>query len=636
MSKIEYLSVVDYIRQQDKKRNGEGIAIEYDGNKITRNEYWKRIEHYKHFFLSNGFSYGCGKPVAICNLNAPEYEFIYMALLEIGAIASTVSLLFFKNDIKRHSTGKGADTIVLSVEYCSPELKEAFKQLGDNNGEQSVKKIIFTSAGDYKSEENATAYNGVLDCKAMINSLELPANIEVILPSELSKYDAGSLGFQAEGQKINLLDADATYSNTGGTTTGTPNCAVHTHRAIISLLVSHEKENYPEYTVQEGDKSLLLIPISHITAQFYGLLLRRASGATIIYNQAFDPKTFVEVMITQRINDVVAPFGLYLSLALAATEKGLYSNLKTPVCGGEPAPYNVTKFVNEKLKFAGGQPLIVGCGSTEFGSGIMASYGIDDRVNESGKLFYGSEAIILNPYTGKFVENGEKGVLFVSVPWQMKCYLNNEEATKNFFSYKDKAGKVYGSNGDIVSMVREHDGKPVYTMYGRCSDFIYQQQKNIYIIGYSDHNTKPDKDFSEGLFLFEIKEDLLNINGILEAQVLILPEKDNADNTGRIVANIVLMPNAEPASIIKEIYNSNMTTVPAGIKILTNFARSLVTDKREIRTLKDVRNDYYCVKGSKIQKISFGFNAKPTYADVTDLSEIKAVPPPELGKVSQK
>jgi len=465
----------------------------------------------------------------------------------------------------------------------------------------------------------------------MVSSLELPLNIEVVFPSELSK---GRSKTSAGAQAINLIDADATYSNTGGTTTGTPNCAVHTHRAITSLLVSHEKENYPEYNVQEGDKSLLLAPISHITAQFYALLLRRASGATIVYEQGLlNPKNFVESIIKHGINDVVSPFGLYIPLALSAVEKGLFSNLRTPLCGGEPTPYNPTKFVNERLRFAGGQPLIIGCGSTEFGSGIMASYGIEDRINESGKLFHGAEAVIINPYTGKPAENGKKGVMFARCPWQMRCYLNNQEDTDSFFSYKDMDGKIYGSNGDIVSIVRNHNGKPVYAMHGRCSDFIYQQQKNTYITGYTDHNKKPNKDFSEGLFLFEIKEDLLNIEGILEAEVLILPDTDSDSNTGKIVADIVLMPGAVPSDVILAIYNSGMKTLPAGIKVLTNFARSLATDKRETVTLKDVRDGYYYAEDSKVQNISFEIGVEPVYTDVSDLSEVKAVAPPEPRKV---
>ena len=44
---MEYNSVVDYIRKKDEKRNQKGIVIEFDGNQITRDEYWQRIEKYK-------------------------------------------------------------------------------------------------------------------------------------------------------------------------------------------------------------------------------------------------------------------------------------------------------------------------------------------------------------------------------------------------------------------------------------------------------------------------------------------------------------------------------------------------------------------------------------------------------------
>ena len=166
---MHYLSVVDYVRKRDWKRSGEGVVLEFDGNQVTRNEYWNYVEHYRNYFLSQGFFYGCQKPVTICNLNCPEYEFIYMALLELGAIVSTVSLSFFKSDVKMHSSEKGADTIVLSVEYISPELKESLKILGNNSGVDAIKRIIFTSAGDYRPEEKTQEYHNQFDYNALIS-----------------------------------------------------------------------------------------------------------------------------------------------------------------------------------------------------------------------------------------------------------------------------------------------------------------------------------------------------------------------------------------------------------------------------------------------------------------------------------
>lgn len=158
MKEKKYTSVVDYLRQRDKKRYGKGTAIEFDGNQISRDEYWRLVDHYRDYFIYQGFFYGCQKPVTICNLNAPEYEFMYMALLELGAIVSTVSLSFFKSDVKKQSIEKGADTIILSAEYISPELKESLKALGENK-DNAIKRIIFTSAGDYRHELKEKGYN---------------------------------------------------------------------------------------------------------------------------------------------------------------------------------------------------------------------------------------------------------------------------------------------------------------------------------------------------------------------------------------------------------------------------------------------------------------------------------------------
>lgn len=66
MKEKAYLSVVDYLRQRDKKRYGKGTAIEFDGNQISRDEYWRLVDHYRNYFISQGFFYGCQKPVTIC------------------------------------------------------------------------------------------------------------------------------------------------------------------------------------------------------------------------------------------------------------------------------------------------------------------------------------------------------------------------------------------------------------------------------------------------------------------------------------------------------------------------------------------------------------------------------------------
>jgi len=634
MKNQNYLSVVDYIRQRDKTRDGRRTVIEFDGGKITQNEYWGRVEQYKKYFRSIGFSYGNGKPVAICNLNAPEYEFIYIALLELGAVVSTVSLSFLKSDIYRHSVEKGADTIILSIEYISPELKEAFKQLGGNSGEKRIRRIIFTSAGDYRPEEKAAEYNRNLNYKEMVASLGLPKNIEVVYPGEIKKTgDRESILHKPE-ELIDLLYKNATYSNTGGTTTGIPKCAVHTHEAIINLLKAHEREVYPEFPLKEGDKALLLIPISHITSQFYALILRRASGANIVYNTgAFEPHLLTKALIEDEINDVIAPFGLYNVIAHSPLGQGDLKHLRIPTCGGEPTPENPTRIVDEKLRWAGSTSIFIGGGSTEFGSATMVAYGLEDRNNETGMSLPGVENIIVDPMTGRKASHGDYGIMYTNCPWQMKEYLNDEKATAEFFNYTDENGKVFGTNGDIGKVVREYKGKPVYAMQGRTKDFVVRSaETKRYALGYELTDGKTGHvDFKQGEMLFRMRDMVLNVPGVLEAEALLLPYSDG-DITGTPVVNVVIAPQVNHAEVLRAIYSSfgpEDEFVPFGVLFRTNFARSLATDKRDVISLVRDRGIYYSVDkegnyfGAVLPK-----GKDPIVSVITDISVIQSVAPP--------
>ncbi len=638
MEQKKYLSVVDYIRQRDKKRDGNAIVTELGNGKITRNEYWDLVEHYKRYFISQGFFYGCGKPVVICNENVPEYEFMYMALLELGAIVSTVSLSFFKSNVVRHTIIKGADTIILSAEYITPELKSSLESLKNNKYNGLIKRIIFTSKGEYRSAEEKAVYENNFNFKKMIDSLDLPKNIEIVYNGEIAKKgNDNKIIFSEENQNIDLSKFDATYSNTGGTTTGIPNCAVHTHEAIIKLLEAHEEDVYPEFPVREGNKALLLIPISHITSQFYALLLRRASGANIIYNPgAFAPAEITKALIEDEINDVIAPFGLYMAVANSPLKKGDLKHLR-PSCGGEPTPKGPTKLVNERLVWAGAEPIVIGGGSTEFGSAFMTTYGVKNRSNETGVLIPGAEAKIINPKDWKETKEGERGLIYARCGWQMKEYLNNEKATKEFFNYTDEEGKVWGTNNDIGSITGKYNNKPVYSMDGRVTDFVLQDKKSKrYYPGITFTNGKIDSvDLSQGNFLFDMRDKILNIPGIIEAEALLIPYDDN-DKSGTPVVNLVVVPQVNPVDIIKAIYSQLLQEefVPEGLIFRTNFARSLATDKRETVTLKEERGTYYSIDSNgNITAIVIPKSGEPIHEVVDNLEIVQRVAPPEPRKI---
>ena len=618
-------SAIDFIRKNDSVNAPDSIATEYFGNKITRREYWDYIDGYRRFFINLGI--GIGEPVTVCMMNSPEYEFVFAALLENGSIASSVSKSFLNADLKRQTIQRKSKSLILSVEFL-PELikNHTFAQLGENKGEDHLQRIILTTTTDYMPEEKIRGNNNS-DYESLIRLL--PENIEIIRPCEMAKSAIKTSGVVLP--KGDFFNSIATYSNTGGTT-GAPKCAMHTHEAIVSLLKSHDKKVYADFNMKDHSRSLLVIPISHITSQFYALLLRRAWGATIIYNPfSFDPTVLRKTLIDEKIDDVTLPFGLYYAITRTPFQKGEL-NLITPCCGGEPTPYKPTVDVNECLHRSGSNSLVIGTGSTEFGSGFMASYGVDGRSNESGCFFPGADGILIDPNTYEEInEPGKRGILYANAPWQMQGYYNDEKATSEFFNL-EKDGVVYGTNNDIVEIVGEHNGKPLYSMLGRVSDCVKTDNGITYFEGINiTENGSVHGNFDNDKFLFDVRDALLNIDGVMEAQPVLIPRLPG-EKEGYPVADITIRKDCSVKNVLKKIYDElykNNGFIPAGIIVLTHFERSLSSDKREILSLKEQRNGYYFAdKTGTFYLVNFKNDGTIEKHILCDCEEIQRIDPP--------
>jgi len=618
-----YNSVIDYIRQEDMKNDQNLTALEYYGNKILKKDYWKYINRYRNYLYNLGINQG--EAVAICMLNSPEYEFFFSSLLENGSIASTVSKSFLNADLKAQTVKRGIKKLILSVEFL-PELiqNKTFDQMYSDENKECLDTIIFTSAGNYQNDADEEKYNS-RDFKELISKLNLPENVNIIYPGETVKTIKNTSDIVLP--KPYVVNQIATYSNTGGTT-GAPKCATHTHKAIISLLMSHRREVYKEFNILNHSRSLLVIPISHITSQFYGLLIRRASNANIIYHPGvFEPQILRQVLIEEQIDDTVLPFGLYYAITRKEFKKGELK-LNTATCGGEPTPYIPTIGVNKVLEKAGAEPLVIGTGSTELGSGVMASYGIEGRSNESGYFFPFAKGFLMDPKDGSIItEEGKRGILYSNAPWQMNGYLNDQKSTDEFFNYA-LDGTIYGTNNDIAEIVGEHKGKPVYSMHGRTSDFVLKNGNTYYPgVSFEDGIVK-SVDFESGKFLFDVRDTLQNIPGVMEVQPLIVPIEEN-NKEGHVVVNVTINPSFNPKDILEVAYKTlraENNLIPAGIVFRTRFERSLSSDKREVLSLVDEKNGYYYInEKGEILSVSLNKN-EVEYGEVE--GEIKILEPP--------
>ena len=634
-------TIVDYVRGIDMQRDPNAVVIEYEGNKITRREYWDLVSSYSQFLLGYGIDYH--DKVAICNMNLPEYEFFYFGMLDNGTVASTVSLSFLESDVLIHTVDKGAETLILSAEYIRKhpkELKEAFSALGENKGEKQLKRIILTSAGSYSGAKEVK-YNSELNLDELITALDLPENVEVLHPSTAKRFhEDKTFVTLSNGYFVDMMDEVATYSNTGGTTTGVPKCAVHTHRAMAKFVKTQVDGKHPEYLVSEGTRSLMLIPISHITCQFYAMLTRVASGATRVYDpMAFSPEVITKQIVALDIKDVVMPFTLQVALTHSPlVGKGTLTGFK-PQCGGEATPLAPTIEVNRRYVEAGAEPMAIGGGSTEFGSVTMSTLGLDNRTNETGMLYPGVTAEIINPMTGKKVSEGEHGILYVASPWVMRELLNDSVATSEFFSHTDENGTVYGTNNDIARVVgRDSDGREIYSISGRAKDFVLPLGNKKYKVGVNIQNgVVQPVDFKSGNFLFDARDKMLS-QGAIEAEAVLVPSNGDAKDTGTLVGFVRGMNPEDSRPLLERVDGvfKGEEFSPLGIAPLTHFAKSPATDKRDVKALAEYIGPYYSSDDGVLSGKKLLADGTLDVEVVDSDAPIAPVAPPKPGKIMMR
>jgi len=661
-SEETYLSIVDYIRKADIVRDPEGVVVDYKGNKMTRKEYWNKIDFYKQYFRELGFSYGSEVPISVCTLNVPEFELIFLAAIDLGLVVSSNAISFLASDIIKHTTEKKAHTLILNIEYCYEpqhahfEMKEAFKILHEQKGDDRLKRIIFLSASDYLPEDKEKAYKDNLDYDAIIKELELPEDIEIIYPGTIKKYSETATLLPANDETTSLLDKDAVYSNTGGTTTGVPSCAVHKHQNMLNLLHLHEPAVFPGFPVKEGDRELLLIPVSHIAAQFLGILIRRSIGACLVYNPvAYDaPEELIRCIISDNINSFFGTITVYNMLVrYPGLTKGCLSHLRVPSCGGEVLPPGPTAFINERLQWAGSVPMFAVGGSTGMGGGMLNQFGMaqKNRCNQTGFALPGTIVKIINPKNGEECAPGEDGLLYVHTPTSLNRFLNNPEGTNKFYSYTDKEGRVYGTDhdiGQIVGIKQDDDilgdmqDPNVYQLNSRPQDVVrYDQETGKYhpAMIFDDSGELHAFDLSECSKLYVLRNKLLDLDEIAAVEVVIIPYS-KTDKFGTLVCDVVLQEGVKEVDALKNIYASfepGDTFIPEGILFLVDFQRSPSTDKRETATLRNVREGYYRVDSEgNIQQGILPENSDFIWNSVDSVEKVTAPLPVSIREIREQ
>lgn len=560
-------------------------AIEYCGNQITYGELPQNVELYAAGLDSLGVKKDSkitlSLPVSVENL------FTLFATSEMGAISNNVNLLFLKRDLKKYTTEKDSDTLFILDLYL-PFFSDQIKKTG-------IKKIVLTSLNDYlpadkkdffadinkfpKALREKVEDKSVLDrCMSDIRNLKGVEFIQMADVLKEGKKRIGTISFP----KVDV-EKDSIYSYTSGTT-GEPKCFVFKEQAPNAIIEMHKGLDLDEYV---GDRSLVVIPTSHATGMFYATYLQLAKGKTLVLQPLYDKNTFAQDLQDLKINHTLAAGSFY---AASVGKKVDLSNLTRACSGGEAITKSNVYSINNWLEECHSPvpKIAIGGGAGEVGSSALTSYELDSKTktNETGYPIPGVYVKIVDK-NGKQVKKGQRGYLEISSAAAADRYLENKEATDDYFYY-DNAGHKWARLRDIT--VQNYNGS--YSMLGRSSDSYITKDGQV-------------------RYLFDIEYSLDNNDPISEWEIssFKLPNGET-----KVVAQIVLKDGFDGDKKEFVTYICNKYKVDA-VKFYDSFGVSEVTGKRDYLFLQHDRKDYFVPTENGITTITFEEEQSPKLND---------------------
>jgi len=309
------------------------------------------------------------------------------------------------------------------------------------------------------------------------------------------------LSYQAPGAPATVVNEEdiAVILYTSGTT-GRPKGAMLTHFNIVHSMMHFELC----LGMQEGERSLLAVPASHVTGLVAILATTlRVAGCTVML-KTFDAHTFLSTVAKEKITQTVIVPAMY-NLFLLRCNIADYdlSTWRIGAYGGAPMPESTIQALAEQIP----QLLLVNAyGSTEATSPAMLMPPNSGR-NHSDSIGIAVPCADIRVVDdqGNDVSEGEHGELWIAGPMMVPGYWKDPEKTQAEFY----AG--YWKSGDIGS--RDKNG--YYYLHDRRKDMIIRGGYNIYSA--------------------EIENVIAAIKGVIECAVIGRPDAVLGEKTEVVV-----------------------------------------------------------------------------------------------------
>lgn len=429
---------------------------------ITWGEFNVQANRFANLLLSRGVKKG--DKIAILLMNCIEWLPIYFGILKTGAIAVPLNFRYTADEIKYCCKLAEVDGIVFG-----PEFTGRMEEICDRM--PRVRLMLYSGE----------------DCPSFAESYD-----------ELIEYCS------SRTPQIDIKDSDdaAIYFSSG--TTGFPKAILHAHRSLMHSC--RVEQNHHSQT--RDDVFLCIPPLYHTGAKmhWFGSLL---VGGKAVLLKGTKPEWIMKAVSEEKctILWLLVPWCQDILDALdrgdIKLENYQLDQLRLMHIGAQPVPPSLIK--RWKSYFPKHQ-YDTNYGLSESTGPGCVHLGVENihKVGAIGKAGFGWEVKIVDDARG-LVKKGEVGELAVKGPGVMKCYFNDEKATR------ETLYDGWLMTGDMA--YEDEDGFL----------FLVDRKKDVIISG------------GENLYPVQIEDFLRKNDNIKDVAVIGLPD----DRLGEIAAAII-------------------------------------------------------------------------------------------------